>query len=47
MSVFFIGKLLKDLAETVCQGKRYALLEGGYNYNDLGKNIKAFLSGFD
>jgi acetoin utilization deacetylase AcuC-like enzyme len=42
-----IGKMLKDLAEEVSNGKRYAILEGGYNYNDLGKNIKAFLNGFD
>jgi len=42
-----IGTHLKELAESVCNGRRYALLEGGYNYNDLGKNIKAFLTGFD
>ncbi len=41
-----IGTLLKEAAERNCRGKRFAVLEGGYNQNVLGKNIKAFLEGF-
>jgi acetoin utilization deacetylase AcuC-like enzyme len=40
-----IGKLVKGCAERVCQGKRYGVLEGGYNHNVLGRNIKALLKG--
>jgi acetoin utilization deacetylase AcuC-like enzyme len=42
-----IGSIMKEFAESNCGGRRYALLEGGYNYNDLGKNIKAFIEGLD
>jgi len=41
-----IGTLLKVAAERNCQGKRFAVLEGGYNQDVLGKNVKAFLEGF-
>jgi acetoin utilization deacetylase AcuC-like enzyme len=41
-----IGSLLSELAENCCGGKRFAILEGGYNFEDLGLNIKAFLEGF-
>jgi acetoin utilization deacetylase AcuC-like enzyme len=41
-----IGKMMKDFSEKHCQGKRYALLEGGYCYEDLGINIHAFCEGF-
>ena len=40
-----IGKLVKEWAERVCQGKRYGVLEGGYNLNVLGRNVKALLKG--
>ncbi len=40
-----IGKLVKECAERVCQGKRYGVLEGGYNHNVLGRNVKALLEG--
>jgi len=40
-----IGKLVKGCAERVCRGRRYGVLEGGYNHNVLGKNIKALLKG--
>jgi len=42
-----IGKLIKDCAEEVCNGKRYAVLEGGYNHSVLGKNVKALLLGME
>ena len=41
-----IGTLLKKAAERNCGGKRFAVLEGGYNHSVLGKNVKAFLEGF-
>ena len=40
-----IGKLVKEFSEKVCQGRRYGVLEGGYNHDVLGKNVKAFLDG--
>ena len=40
-----IGKLVKEFAEKVCHGRRYGVLEGGYNHQVLGKNVKAFLDG--
>ena len=42
-----IGKLMKDFSEDKCQGRRYALLEGGYYHQDLGKNVHAFCQGFE
>ncbi len=41
-----IGTMIKDFAERHCSGRRYALLEGGYHYADLGINIHAFCEGF-
>lgn len=40
-----LGLLMCEFAEARCEGRRYALLEGGYNYEDLGKNILAFCDG--
>jgi len=40
-----IGKVIKEFAEKMCLGKRYAVLEGGYNHSVLGKNVRAFLEG--
>jgi acetoin utilization deacetylase AcuC-like enzyme len=41
-----IGALLKEAAERNCGGRRFAVLEGGYNQTVLGKNVAAFLEGF-
>ena len=41
-----IGRMIKGFSQKHCQGRRYALLEGGYNYMDLGINIHAFCEGF-
>jgi acetoin utilization deacetylase AcuC-like enzyme len=41
-----IGTLLRKAAEKNCGGRRFAVLEGGYNIEVLGKNVKAFLDGF-
>ncbi len=42
-----IGKLIKEAAQEVCEGRRFAVLEGGYNHQVLGKNVKAFLHGLE
>ena len=42
-----IGQIAKEAAENICQGRRFALLEGGYNHQVLGNNVKAFLEGFE
>ncbi len=42
-----IGKLVKEFSEKACQGRRYGVLEGGYNHDVLGKNVKAFLDGME
>jgi len=41
-----IGAMMKTYSEKHCGGRRYALLEGGYYYEDLGINIHAFCDGF-
>ena len=41
-----MGTLLKKAAERNAGGRRFAVLEGGYNHQVLGKNVKAFLEGF-
>ena len=40
-----IGKIIKECTERVCDGRRYAVLEGGYNHKVLGKNVKSLLLG--
>ena len=44
---FTIGKMIKKFASKECNGRRYAVLEGGYNHAVLGKNVKAFLQGVE
>ncbi|MEM3725561.1 MAG: histone deacetylase family protein [Candidatus Bathyarchaeia archaeon] len=44
---FQTAEIVKDFAERVCSGRRYAVLEGGYNHKVLGKNVKAFVEGFE
>jgi len=41
-----LGELMKEYSEKLCNGCRYALLEGGYNHSVLGKNVNAFCQGF-
>jgi len=40
-----IGKLVKEFSERACQGRRYGVLEGGYNHAVLGRNVRAFVEG--
>jgi acetoin utilization deacetylase AcuC-like enzyme len=41
-----LGRLMKEYSEKLCKGRRYALLEGGYNHNVLPKNVDSFCQGF-
>jgi acetoin utilization deacetylase AcuC-like enzyme len=41
-----IGKWAKEASRQRCQGRRFGVLEGGYNHSVLGKNVKSFLQGF-
>ena len=40
-----IGGLVKRYAQKHCQGRRLGVLEGGYNHDVLGQNVRAFLEG--
>lgn len=40
-----IGKMVGDCTERECCGRRYAVLEGGYNHSVLGKNVRSLLVG--
>ncbi|MFX1598865.1 MAG: histone deacetylase family protein [Promethearchaeota archaeon] len=42
---FEIGGIVKNFSEEVCEGRRYGVLEGGYNHQVLGKNVKNLLDG--
>jgi len=42
-----IGAWVKEAATKVCNGRRFALLEGGYYIPDLGANCLALLTGLD
>jgi acetoin utilization deacetylase AcuC-like enzyme len=41
-----IGNIIKNHAMKYCSGRRFGVLEGGYNHNVLGKNVRAFCEGF-
>ncbi|MFX0049604.1 MAG: histone deacetylase family protein [Candidatus Hermodarchaeota archaeon] len=41
-----LGNLMKIYSETLCKGRRYALLEGGYNHEVLPTNVNSFCQGF-
>ncbi len=41
-----LGRLMKKYSEKLCIGRRYALLEGGYNHSVLPRNIDSFCQGF-
>ncbi len=43
---FKLGSLMKEYSEKLCNGRRYALLEGGYNHNVLPENVDSFCQGF-
>ena len=41
-----IGRWAKEFSLEHCKGRRFGVLEGGYNHSVLGKNVKSFLRGF-
>ncbi|MHA2036696.1 MAG: histone deacetylase family protein [Promethearchaeota archaeon] len=41
-----LGRLMKVYSESLCKGRRYVLLEGGYNHSVLPKNVESFCLGF-
>lgn len=42
---FKIGQWAKAFSQEHCEGRRFALLEGGYNHTVLGQNVRRFLQG--
>ncbi|MCX5997705.1 MAG: histone deacetylase family protein [Chloroflexi bacterium] len=42
-----MGQQVKDFALGKCGGRRFGVLEGGYNHDVLGRNVRAFLEGMD
>jgi len=44
---FKLGRLMKEYSTKLCQGRRYALLEGGYNHSVLPNNVQSFCSGLE
>lgn len=40
-----IGEIVKKYAEEKCGGRRFGVLEGGYNHHVLGENVRAFVDG--
>jgi acetoin utilization deacetylase AcuC-like enzyme len=40
-----LGELMKKFSNKLCKGRRYGLLEGGYNHSVLGENVHAFCKG--
>lgn len=41
-----LGELMKKFATKLCDGRRFALLEGGYNHDVLPINVNSFCQGF-
>jgi acetoin utilization deacetylase AcuC-like enzyme len=41
-----LGRLMKEYSKKLCHGRRYAILEGGYNHEALGVNMDSFCKGF-
>jgi len=41
-----LGRIAAEYADRSCKGRRYAVLEGGYNHAVLGRHARAFLEGF-
>lgn len=42
-----LGSWLRKASERLCEGRRFALLEGGYYLPHLGENVLAFCEGFE
>lgn len=42
---FTIGQWAKEASLERCRGRRFGVLEGGYNHSVLGRNVRSFLQG--
>ncbi|HOV80081.1 MAG TPA: histone deacetylase family protein [Bacillota bacterium] len=42
-----IGRMIAGHARNFCGGRFFTVLEGGYNHQVLGKNVRALLEGYD
>jgi len=42
-----IGSMVKTYSQKFCGGRRFGVLEGGYNHDVLGYNVRAFLEGMN
>jgi acetoin utilization deacetylase AcuC-like enzyme len=42
---YSIGEWAKEYSFQHCQGRRFGVLEGGYNHTVLGQNVRRFLQG--
>ncbi|MCX8117116.1 MAG: histone deacetylase family protein [Desulfobacterota bacterium] len=40
-----IGRWVREVSLERCRGRRFGVLEGGYNHSVLGRNVRAFLEG--
>ena len=40
-----IGRWVKEFSLRRCKGRRFGVLEGGYNHSVLGRNVKSLLQG--
>jgi acetoin utilization deacetylase AcuC-like enzyme len=40
-----IGSMVKTFSQKICRGRRFGVLEGGYNHDVLGYNVRAFVEG--
>lgn len=40
-----IGEMIKQFADKECEGRQFAVLEGGYNHAVLGRNVDSLLKG--
>ncbi len=43
---FELGRLMREYSKKLCAGRRFAILEGGYNHSALPGNVDAFCRGF-
>jgi len=41
-----LGRLMKEYSKKICNGRRFAILEGGYNHKVIGTNVDSFCCGF-
>jgi acetoin utilization deacetylase AcuC-like enzyme len=42
-----IGNMCKKFSKQNCNDRRFAILEGGYNHDEIGINMLAFCKGFE